>query len=104
MANITIGQYLPFDSFIHKLDPRVKIVGVFLYIITIFFVKDFLTYIPFIVLLIVVLSVAKIPLKAILRSLKPLIFIQHQVKKFLQFGNFLLQKKDFIELLLQYLD
>lgn len=75
MANITIGQYLPFDSFIHKLDPRVKIVGVFLYIITIFFVKDFLTYIPFIVLLIVVLSVAKIPLKAILRSLKPLIFI-----------------------------
>ena len=42
MANITIGQYLPFDSFIHKLDPRVKIVGVFLYIVTIFFVKDFL--------------------------------------------------------------
>ena len=34
MTNITIGQYLPFDSFIHKLDPRVKIIGVFLYIIT----------------------------------------------------------------------
>ena len=46
MTNITIGQYLPFDSFIHKLDPRVKIIGVFLYIITIFFVKDFITYIP----------------------------------------------------------
>lgn len=75
MTNITIGQYLPFDSFIHKLDPRVKIIGVFLYIITIFFVKDFITYIPFIVLLIAVLSIAKIPFKAIIKSLKPLIFI-----------------------------
>ena len=75
MTNITIGQYLPFDSFIHKLDPRVKIIGVFLYIITIFFVKDFITYIPFIVLLITVLSIAKIPFKAIIKSLKPLIFI-----------------------------
>ena len=75
MANITIGQYLPFDTFIHRLDPRVKIVGVFLYIITIFFVKDFYTYIPFVILLIAMLAVAKIPFKSILRSLKPLIFI-----------------------------
>ena len=75
MANITIGQYLPFDSFIHKLDPRVKIVGVFLYIITIFFVKDFVTYIPFVALLVIMLVVAKIPFKAILKSLKPLVFI-----------------------------
>lgn len=75
MANITIGQYLPFDSFIHKLDPRVKIVGVFLYIITIFFVNDFVTYIPFVALLVIMLVVAKIPFKAILKSLKPLVFI-----------------------------
>ena len=47
MANISIGQYLPFDTFIHRLDPRVKIVGVFLYIITIFFVGNFLEYLPF---------------------------------------------------------
>lgn len=75
MANITIGQYLPFDTFIHRLDPRVKIVGVFLYIITIFFVKDFITYIPFVILLIAMLAVAKIPFKSIIRSLRPLIFI-----------------------------
>ena len=67
MANITIGQYLPFDTFIHRLDPRVKIVGVFLYIITIFFVKDFITYIPFVILLIAMLAIAKIPFKSILR-------------------------------------
>ncbi len=75
MANISIGQYLPFDTFIHRLDPRVKIVGVFLYIITIFFVDDFYGYIPFVILLIAMLSVAKIPIKSVLKSLKPVIFI-----------------------------
>lgn len=75
MANISIGQYLPFDTFIHRLDPRVKIVGVFLYIITIFFVDDFYGYIPFVILLIAMLTVAKIPIKSVLKSLKPVIFI-----------------------------
>ena len=75
MANISIGQYLPFDTFIHRLDPRVKIVGVFLYIITIFFVDNFYGYIPFVILLIVMLAVAKIPIKSVLKSLKPVIFI-----------------------------
>lgn len=75
MANISIGQYLPFDTFIHRLDPRVKIVGVFLYIITIFFVDNFYGYIPFVILLIAMLAVAKIPIKSVLKSLKPVIFI-----------------------------
>lgn len=75
MGNISIGQYLPFDTFIHRLDPRVKIVGVFLYIITIFFVDYFLGYLPFGILLLAMLFVAKIPLKSVFKSLKPLIFI-----------------------------
>ena len=75
MGNISIGQYLPFDTFIHRLDPRVKIVGVFLYIITIFFVDSFLGYLPFGILLLAMLFVAKIPLKSVFKSLKPLIFI-----------------------------
>ena len=75
MNKISIGQYLPFDTFIHRLDPRVKIVGVFLFIITIFFVDDFITFIPFVALLIAMLRVAKIPIKSVIRSLKPLLFI-----------------------------
>ena len=75
MNKISIGQYLPFDTFIHRLDPRVKIIGVFLFIITIFFVDDFITFIPFVALLIAMLKVAKIPVKSVLRSLKPLLFI-----------------------------
>ncbi|WP_297281045.1 energy-coupling factor transporter transmembrane protein EcfT [uncultured Anaerococcus sp.] len=75
MNNITIGQYLPFDTFIHRLDPRVKIIGVFAYIITIFFVDDFITFIPFVILLFLMLYVAKIPIKNVFKSLKPLLFI-----------------------------
>ncbi|MDO5046914.1 MAG: energy-coupling factor transporter transmembrane component T [Anaerococcus sp.] len=75
MTNISIGQYLPFDTFIHRLDPRVKIIGVFLYIITIFFVDSFLGYLPFVILLLAMLGVGKIPIKSVFRSLKPLIFI-----------------------------
>ena len=75
MNKISIGQYLPYDTFIHRLDPRVKLIGVFAYIITIFFVDKMQTYIPFIILLIAMIYTAKIPIKGVLRSLKPLLFI-----------------------------
>lgn len=75
MNKITIGQYLPFDTFMHRLDPRVKLIGVFAYIITIFFVDDFISFIPFAILLIAMLYTAKIPIKSIFKSLRPLLFI-----------------------------
>lgn len=75
MNKITIGQYLPFDTFMHRLDPRVKLIGVFAYIITIFFVDDFISFIPFAILLISMLYTAKIPIKSVFKSLRPLLFI-----------------------------
>lgn len=75
MNKITIGQYLPFDTFMHRLDPRVKLIGVFAYIITIFFVDDFITFIPFVILLFAMLYTAKIPVKIVFKSLRPLLFI-----------------------------
>jgi energy-coupling factor transport system permease protein len=75
MNNVSIGQYLPFDTFIHRLDPRVKIITSFLFIITIFFVDTFLEYIPFVALVIIMVSVGKIPVKSLVRSIKPLIYI-----------------------------
>ena len=50
MSNIAIGQYLPYDTFIHRLDPRVKLIASLLFIITIFFVESFVGYIPFVIL------------------------------------------------------
>lgn len=75
MSNISIGQYLPYDSFVHKLDPRVKIIGVFAYIISIFFVDSFVGFIPFVLVTIAMIANAHIPVKSIMRSLKPLIWI-----------------------------
>lgn len=75
MNKVTIGQYLPFDTFIHRLDPRVKIIGIFAYIITIFFVDKLLMLLPFAILLVAMLVIGKIPAKSVVRSLKPLIFI-----------------------------
>lgn len=75
MNKITIGQYLPFDTFMHRLDPRVKLIGVIAYIITIFFVDDFISFIPFAILLIAMLYTAKIPIKNVFKSLRPLLFI-----------------------------
>lgn len=45
IKNISIGQYVPTDSPIHKLDPRTKIILSFLYMISIFFVNNFFGYI-----------------------------------------------------------
>ena len=45
LRDITIGQYYPVDSKIHRLDPRVKIVAVFLYLISLFVFSSFAGYI-----------------------------------------------------------
>ena len=75
MSNIAIGQYLPYDTFIHRLDPRVKLIASLLFIITIFFVENFVGYIPFVILLIAMVSIGKIPVKSLIKSVKPLIWI-----------------------------
>lgn len=75
MSSVSIGQYLPFDTFIHRLDPRVKIISSLLFIITIFFVDSFLGYIPFVGLVILMVAVANIPVKSLIKSIKPLIYI-----------------------------
>ena len=45
IKDITIGQYIPGESFIHKLDPRTKILITFLFIISLFIVDKFVGYI-----------------------------------------------------------
>ncbi len=75
MPNITLGQYFPGDSCIHKLDPRTKILLMLLYIVVVFLVKSmWLFWLPaaFVVL---VVFLSKVPLSYVLRSLKPLRFL-----------------------------
>ena len=75
IKDITIGQYLPGSTIIHKLDPRVKILAVTLFIITIFFINSFWFYIPMIIYISGVTSVSKTPFKYLFKGLKSLIII-----------------------------
>ena len=69
IRDITIGQYYPADSRIHKLDPRVKIVCTLLYLISLFTFKSILGYVLATVFLFGCIKLAKVPFKFIVRGL-----------------------------------
>ena len=75
IRDITIGQYYPADSHIHKLDPRVKIVCTLLYLISLFTFKSILGYVLATVFLFGCIKLAKVPFKFIVRGLKPIIIL-----------------------------
>lgn len=73
--NITIGQYFPGESMLHKMDPRMKLVLTFLFIIFIFVCKNFVSLGVLLVALIVMVAVSKIPVSVMLRGIKPIVII-----------------------------
>ncbi|MFS8541616.1 MAG: energy-coupling factor transporter transmembrane protein EcfT, partial [Tissierellales bacterium] len=75
LKDITLGQYFPGQSFVHLLDPRIKIIITFLFVILIFFVKTYLGYGMVFLFLVAVIAISKIPPKYVLKGLKPLLFI-----------------------------
>ncbi len=75
IRDITIGQYYPTESIIHKLDPRVKLFGTVLYIISLFIAKNPAVYLLAAVFLFVCIHMSKVPVKYILRGLKSIFII-----------------------------
>ena len=75
LKDITLGQYFPGNSFVHRLDPRSKILAVVLYIIALFLCKSFVSYGVMFLLLATAIKVSKVPLKSILGGLKPILFL-----------------------------
>jgi len=75
IRDITLGQYYPGNSVIHRLDPRVKILATLLYIVALFVVKDFTGFIAAFVLLEAVIILSKVPRKYIWRGLRPVLII-----------------------------
>ncbi|SCZ09021.1 energy-coupling factor transporter transmembrane component T family protein [Alkaliphilus peptidifermentans] len=72
LKDITIGQYYPTGSFIHELDPRTKILITFAYIVGLFIVSNFAAYGLVAIFVLGCILVSKIPLKYMLKGLKPL--------------------------------
>jgi len=75
IRDITLGQYYPEYSIIHKLDPRLKIVAILFYIASLFVVKDFCGYLLVMLALGIFIGLSKVPLRFILRGLKPIMII-----------------------------
>ncbi|NMA86290.1 MAG: energy-coupling factor transporter transmembrane protein EcfT [Tissierellia bacterium] len=75
LKDITIGQYFPGDTFVHKLDPRIKILISIMFIISLFFIKDFYPYALIFAFIIFSIILSKIPIRFILKGLKPLMLI-----------------------------
>ena len=75
MRDITIGQYYPADSVLHRLDPRVKLVGTFAFLVSLFVGEGIVAYAIATVFLAIVIKLSKVPFKMILKGLKAIIII-----------------------------
>lgn len=75
IRDITIGQYYPADSILHRLDPRIKLVGTFLFILSLFLFSSFLGYIPVTIFLFTIIKTSKVPVRFIVRGLKAVVVL-----------------------------
>ena len=72
LENITLGQYYPADSVVHRMDPRVKILLLIAVIVAIFLAGNLLAFVPIIAFLVIVTKLSKVPVKMMVKGLKPL--------------------------------
>ena len=75
LKDITLGQYFPGNSPVHRLDPRTKLIGLIVYIVALFTAGSWLSYGLVFAFLAGLIALSKIPVKAFVRGMKPLLFI-----------------------------
>lgn len=75
LRDITIGQYYPSTSVIHKMDPRFKIMAITMYIIGLFIIDKLMTYGLIVLFVSLTVKLSKVPFRYIVRGLKPIMMI-----------------------------
>ena len=75
MKNITLGQYYPANSYLHRADPRAKLIMSFFFILAAFFCKSVIGFAGLLLTMLILILISKIPLKTVLKSVRPIIFI-----------------------------
>ncbi|MBR4703035.1 MAG: energy-coupling factor transporter transmembrane protein EcfT [Oscillospiraceae bacterium] len=75
LKDITLGQYFPGDTLVHRLDPRTKLVMTILYIVVLFLAKGPISYLAVFLFLAISIGVSRIRLKTILSGLKPILIL-----------------------------
>ena len=75
MRDMTIGQFYPAPSVLHRMDPRVKLVGTFIFLVSLFLGKGLAAYAVATLFLAAVIRMSKVPFRMILKGLKAIIII-----------------------------
>ena len=75
LKDITLGQYFPGNSFIHKLDPRTKLIVLVVYIVALFLAVNWASYAVMAAFLVLCIKISTIPAKSFIRGMKPLMMI-----------------------------
>ena len=75
LKDITLGQYFPGNSVIHRLDPRTKLIVLVVYMVTLFVASGWVSYGVLLLFLLAVIKISSIPGKSIVRGMKPLVMI-----------------------------
>ncbi len=75
LNDVTFGQYYPTQSFVHRMDPRAKIVLVIAYIVAIFLADNFFGLAAVTLFLIIAVAFSRVPVGSVLRSVKMILFI-----------------------------
>ena len=88
MKNITLGQYYPSESAMHRMDPRIKVVLAVLYIIcATFLAKNVISFALLLASSVLLVILSRIPLKTVFRSVTPVIFVMLFASLFQIFGK-----------------
>ncbi len=75
MSDFTIGQYYPENSIIHRLDPRVKLFGTLVFIVTLFIVNNFIGFALMALYLFVIVKMSRIPFRKVVKGVRGIIII-----------------------------
>ena len=75
LSDVTFGQYYQAESFVHKMDPRVKILLLIAYIVMVFVAKTFLGLFATLIFLLLTVVASKVPIGSVLKSIKAVIFL-----------------------------
>lgn len=75
LREVTLGQYYPVDSVIHRLDPRVKLLGTVLFLISLFIVKSWIMYGVAAVALAILIKISNVPFRFMTRGLKSIVIL-----------------------------
>ena len=75
LRDITLGQYYPVESLLHRLDPRTKLFGTLVYSVTLFIADNIWAYLAATIFLITAIKLSNVPVKFMVRGLKSIVFL-----------------------------